>query len=341
MSMKLMVGLPSPLRRHEYPGLWEDFFQRLGVDVVFSPPTNKAIFDAGVKLCTGDACLPLKVLHGHVLSLGSRADAVFVPRFVYPAPLEAACPKFCALPDILRLNVPEVTVWDMTVDLNKGLVYTLSTLDEMGRFMEHATGERWAGGASAGRVRAAFVEALTRPQAPWYYRIMSECAGEGSGGCGGYEGGPGAIDWDQANLSGLTGLTEPAVGVIGHGYLTQDAFVTMNLQAKIAGRGYRVITGDDVPYDLKRHCCYPFQNRAFWGVGVDLLGTALTLLNHEDVKGLIYVTSFACGIDSVVLELLERQESYGKEKPCMRLCLDEHTGESGFDTRLEAFFDLL
>ncbi|MCL1791063.1 MAG: acyl-CoA dehydratase activase-related protein [Peptococcaceae bacterium] len=337
--MKLVVGLPSPLRRHEYPGLWEDFFQRLGVQVILSPPTNKILFNSGIKMCSGDVCLPLKVLHGHVLYLHDRADAVFVPRYVYPAAREAACPKFCALPDILRLNLPGVTVWDMSVDMNKGLAFMLSTLDEMVCLMEQGAHEDCENNADKGffergKARAAFIEALTRPQASWYSRLLSEYTKdrEGSGGRG---------KSVQAGRSGITGLDDPAIGIIGHAYLTQDAFLTMNLATKIADRGYRVVTSEDVPYNLKRQRCSPYQNRTFWGVGVDLLGTALTMFEEKNIKGLIYVTSFACGIDSVALELLDRQIIPGNDKPCMRLCLDEHTGESGFDTRLEAFFDLL
>ncbi|MCL1919244.1 MAG: acyl-CoA dehydratase activase-related protein [Peptococcaceae bacterium] len=300
--MSPTVGLPRLFRHHEYPGLWEDFFRILTVDVVFSPPTDKTLFNTGIKRSSADACLPLKVLHGHVESLQDQADAVFIPRFIYPTAIESACPKFCALPDILRLNLPHAAIWETPIDFKKGMAYTLSSLDSLAMALSR----------NPETVRTAFLQALT-----------------GTVHCTPY-------------VQPKKPDNKQAIALIGHTYLTQDNFVTMNLRTKIAKYGYEVLDSQSVPYDLKRQRCHPFQNRLFWGVGVDILGTALTLMNTPRVKGLIYVTSFACGIDSIVLELLDRQtQTTLPAKPRMRLCLDEHTGESGFDTRLEAFFDLL
>ena len=39
----------------------DDLFQALGVEVVVSPPTNKAILDQGTKSVVDETCLPVKV----------------------------------------------------------------------------------------------------------------------------------------------------------------------------------------------------------------------------------------------------------------------------------------
>ena len=54
--------------------------------------------------------------------------------------------------------------------------------------------------------------------------------------------------------------------------------------------------------------------------------------------GMIYLSSFSCGIDSVVTELIKIELG---DFPFMVLKLDEHTGEAGYNTRLEAFADML
>jgi Uncharacterized protein conserved in bacteria len=56
------------------------------------------------------------------------------------------------------------------------------------------------------------------------------------------------------------------------------------------------------------------------------------------IDGIIYVSSFACGIDSVVMELIK--ERIG-EFPLLILKIDEQTGEAGFNTRIEAFIDMI
>lgn len=58
----------------------------------------------------------------------------------------------------------------------------------------------------------------------------------------------------------------------------------------------------------------------------------------ERLDGIIYVSSFGCGIDSVAIEIIKKDI---KDFPFLVLKIDEHTGEAGLDTRLEAFIDLI
>ena len=59
------------------------------------------------------------------------------------------------------------------------------------------------------------------------------------------------------------------------------------------------------------------------------------------VDGLIFLSSFACGIDSFILELLHRYNQRRYRVPCTLITVDEHTGHAGFNTRLEAFIDMI
>ena len=63
------------------------------------------------------------------------------------------------------------------------------------------------------------------------------------------------------------------------------------------------------------------------------------IMNHK-VDGIIYLSSFGCGLDSVFTHMVSRQAAkYGI--PFMNLTLDEQTGEAGINTRLEAFLDMM
>ncbi|HOE57840.1 MAG TPA: hypothetical protein PLI20_09650, partial [Bacillota bacterium] len=48
-----------------------------------------------------------------------------------------------------------------------------------------------------------------------------------------------------------------------------------------------------------------------------------------------------CGVDSLAGEDIEKQARMYYKKPYMVLNIDEHTGDASFNTRIEAFFDLL
>ena len=51
--------------------------------------------------------------------------------------------------------------------------------------------------------------------------------------------------------------------------------------------------------------------------------------------------AFGCGIDSFVCDLIERKIRKDSKIPFIVLNIDEHSGEAGMNTRLEAFIDMI
>ena len=64
----------------------------------------------------------------------------------------------------------------------------------------------------------------------------------------------------------------------------------------------------------------------------------LMTLDRTQCAAVIQLTSFNCGCDSISMEFY-REILKGKGIPYMTLVMDEHTGQAGLDTRLEAFVD--
>jgi predicted nucleotide-binding protein (sugar kinase/HSP70/actin superfamily) len=65
------------------------------------------------------------------------------------------------------------------------------------------------------------------------------------------------------------------------------------------------------------------------------------LIDRQDIDGVIYIMAFGCGIDSFICDLVERKIRRSSRLPFTILTIDEHTGEAGIDTRLEAFIDMI
>jgi predicted nucleotide-binding protein (sugar kinase/HSP70/actin superfamily) len=81
--------------------------------------------------------------------------------------------------------------------------------------------------------------------------------------------------------------------------------------------------------------------RLFWHYCHCLVGSALVLIySPKPLDGAIFVTSFACGPDSLIGEVL-KWHARQMEIPFLLLTLDEHTAEAGMVTRLEAFVDMI
>jgi len=97
----MKVGIPKGLMYCKYHPFLVTFFSELGAEIIVSEDTNKNILDAGVKYCVDDACLPVKVFHGHVDSIKDKCDVLVIPRIMQLWKNEYICPKFCGLPEMV------------------------------------------------------------------------------------------------------------------------------------------------------------------------------------------------------------------------------------------------
>lgn len=82
------------------------------------------------------------------------------------------------------------------------------------------------------------------------------------------------------------------------------------------------------------------DSKLYWANELEMTGAAGHYLQDNKIDGIITLNAFGCGPDSIMIERIQR---YAKKfnKPCLHLSLDEHTGEAGFVTRIEAFTDML
>ena len=73
-----------------------------------------------------------------------------------------------------------------------------------------------------------------------------------------------------------------------------------------------------------------------------MVGSLFHFLSSS-LDGVIFLTSFKCGIDALLQEFVKRRLKVVEksEKPLLILTLDEHSGREGLMTRLEAFRDVL
>jgi predicted nucleotide-binding protein (sugar kinase/HSP70/actin superfamily) len=58
-----------------------------------------------------------------------------------------------------------------------------------------------------------------------------------------------------------------------------------------------------------------------------------------EIDGVIFLISFACGPDSLISELIMRDMKV-VGLPFLEITMDEHSGEAGMITRIEAFVEM-
>ena len=123
----------------------------------------------------------------------------------------------------------------------------------------------------------------------------------------------------------------------GHSYNVYDSFVNMNLVEKLNRMGIGIITEEAVDRVYKEQYVADLIKKPFWHNFTALYGAARYLEDQKMVDGIICLSSFSCGTDSFTMEMIKNSTKI----PLLVLKLDEMTGEAGFNTRLEAFCEVI
>ncbi|MCK4436566.1 2-hydroxyacyl-CoA dehydratase [bacterium] len=315
----MKIGIPRSLLYYHYFPLWKSFFEELGLEVVLSSPTNKKILENGVKKAVDDACLPVKLYFGHVMELADKVDYIFVPRLVSVEEDAFTCPKIIGLPDMLRASLDKLPpLLDTCFDLKKG-ISPYRSFQELGR--------KFNKGSQA--IRRAFEKAEQRQDE--FKKTMQNGLTP-----------PEAMEMlDGKSEEPRTKNGELRIALIGHPYNLYDSYINMNLMDKIQQLGASVITAEMLPSSIMEKEASRWRKEIFWTFGRRMVGAAFHFFNSSEVDGVISCIAFECGPDSLLGVLIEDEAKRHKEIPYMSLILDEHSGETGIVTRVEAFLDMI
>lgn len=312
--MSLVIGIPRALHYYTFIPLWERFFYELGMKVVESGPTNKHIVDLGVKTTVTDACAPIKILQGHAEALARKADVVFIPRMVSFEGGYVFCPKFLGLPDMVKATVDSLPpVIDTRFDLRKGFAALVRALVRLGTEL----------GSGKARAFAAAVRAIRYfKQSGWTAYLRRE-----------HDVGIGT-EQDGEKLP-------VTIAVIGYPYIVHDPFLSCGMIDFLEKARVRVVTMEDVSTREIEAQQDALSKQVFWHYSNRALKAAYHLMKHTEVDGLVHATAFGCGPDAIVDKFLEIdcKDEYGV--PFLSLTVDEHSGQAGIVTRLEAFLDMI
>ncbi len=291
----MRIGIPKGLLYCKYHAFFTTFFSGLGADVIVSEETNKKIMDLGVHFCVDEACLPVKVYHGHVASIKDRCDFLIIPRIMGICEKEYICPKFCGLPEMITHSIPS---------LPKVSFEPLYMYNEKNFY-------KWclSTGSIVTRDRNRIKESFHLAKKAQYNSRTGIC-----------------------ETDGVT------VMLAGHPYIVYDRFLNMDIIKKLRSKGIGIITEEYAGEKNIHEQVKKLIKKPFWTFQRRLYGAAASLYQQRKIDGLIYLSSFACGIDSILIDLIRYRMG---DLPMLVMKLDEHTGEAGMETRLEAFIDML
>ncbi|MCD8364677.1 MAG: acyl-CoA dehydratase activase-related protein [Clostridiales bacterium] len=298
----MTIGIPRALLYYRYAVLWETFFRELGFETVLSPHTTKALQDTGDHYAIDENCLSSKLFLGHVAALEGKCDAVFVPRIANYGKEGILCTRFEAL-------------YDMCVNTfrDKNLHFLTCDVDIQQKKPERSAYVHLA--QELGKTRREGESAYDRAKAAWEQNRLEEI---------------------KRQEDAIAHTNQIRVLVVGHSYNLYDEYIGRPVLNAIRQLDALAVCADAVDFKQARKDSCSICENVPWIMSRELLGAIQKY--HDQVDGIILLTAFPCGPDSMVNEMVIRRV---KDRPILNLLLDSQDGNAGIETRLESFIDII
>lgn len=297
------AGIPRSSFLYDTFPFWATFLRSLGYRVVLSPPTTLSTLEEGGRKLTAETCLPIKLTYGHVSALlNESVDFIFLP-------------SIRDLPDREGRSAPvcpyvESAPFMVSTFARDNLVIPALSLSAEKRFILE-------------ELRAAL------PGQVCSIAEISEAYDRAAAEQHSFE--------DRLHTIGreaLSSSTSFAFVTLGKPYNCHDPFLNMNIARLIRKLGVLPVPSDMLP-EVEKKSLDELGLNVPWHYNRQNLRGILSLDDYPSLFPVI-VSNFGCGPDAFSMKYLDYLTW---NRPHLFLEFDEHRGEAGLITRLEAFID--
>lgn len=301
-SKKTMkVGIPRALLYFKYAQLWETFFYSLDVEYIISPDTNSEILTRGINIAVDETCLPSKIFLGHVDWLIDKCDCILIPRIASTGKNSMVCTKYQAVYDVARNTFRDRDINILLYNIEKNNLES-----EVSAFIKIGT--------QLGKKKSQSIIAYwNAKQAQKAYNIV-------------------AVKEQQSLLK----TNKTKILIIAHQYNLYDKYIGAPIIDILKNMDVVPINGCVIDEKTAIQKSALLSDTLPWVLSQELLGSIAEYRDYVD--GIILLSSFPCGPDSMVNEIIIRRV---KDKPILNLVLDGQEASAGIETRLESFMDII
>jgi predicted nucleotide-binding protein (sugar kinase/HSP70/actin superfamily) len=335
--------------------------EELGLCVLVPPPTSQRTLSLGARYTPELACFPLKLSIGNLLeAIECGADSVLMAggsgpcRFGYYAQVERQVLKDLGHDvDFHVLEPPQTHFMPLLHSLKHLLGKRAARMpqalrlgwekakacDEIVRLcLRERAHERTRGQVTLWQKSALW--AVDRADSiPATRRVLSEAI----------------KSWDTRAVKPAERRPALKIGIVGEIFMMIEPFANLGVEEKLGHLGAvvrrKIFITDWVrthlfppPWRSREQAsaissARPYLNHFVGGDGLESVGYTV-LGKKEGLDGIVHIMPFTCMPEIVARSVLPRV-SKDIGMPVLSLSFDEHTGEAGLLTRLEAFIDLI
>lgn len=300
-QIPMKIGIPRALLYYKYKHLWESFFDHLDIEYIVSPDTNKEIVRKGTTYAIDESCLSSKIYLGHVEWLIDKCDYILVPHIKDFGSVGTVCTKFQAIYDVVANTFRDrnIELLYYNIDL-RAADFEMTAFLKMGKFLNKK------------KTQSLYAYLIAKQ-----VQVSSQLQ---------------EIDEQERLLS----EDKTKILLIAHRYNICDKYIGEPILSFLRELETIPIIGDIAPKREALAKSIEISETLPWAFNKELVGSIP--LYKDRVDGIILMSAFPCGPDSLVNEILIRRV---KNKPILNLMIDELEGNTGMETRLESFVDII
>ncbi len=302
----IKIGVPRALIFYDLFPFFYRFLVELGFEPVVSEVTNRKTIEAGSELAVADTCLPVKTALGHIEMLRNKGiDEFFIPSVISMEPCSKCFSRSFVCPYVQSFPYQAQAIFRDRIRIHSPVLYFERGIKAISSALFDFARKF---GKTEKEVRQAINSGIEYQHQ--IQKILKQDAVE--------------------KINGFDGLIFLICSRPYNGY---DEGLNMRLMHKIRELGILPLPLDFVQLDPE-YIRDDFSNM-YWHYGQKILSAIKPIINSKNLYP-IYISNFACGPDSFLISFF-REKLGGK--PTLVLEFDEHSGDAGFVTRLEAFAD--
>ena len=123
--------------------------------------------------------------------------------------------------------------------------------------------------------------------------------------------------------------------LVGHSYNMHDEFIGIPIVKMLKNMNISIIYSDQFDSSLANNSSNKLSPNNYWKYSKEIIGSIN--LSKNNINGIIFLTTFPCGVDSLANELVMRNINI----PFLNIIIDDLDSLSGIETRIESFIDIL
>ena len=296
---KIKVGLPKAFLYYRYHSLWKNFFINLNCEIIESEETTKKTIELGKKYSVDESCLSSKIYLGHVASLVDKCDYILIPRVENYGNKEKVCVKFNATYDIVNNLFPKTKILEYNIDKKRNPFSIIGFLKIGLRITKNPF-----------KIIKSYL--IAKKTSRKEKRILEKEQ---------------ALKLNNDKIKIL---------IVSHPYNIYDNYIGKPIIDKLKSMNIELIYADRLNPKISKMYAETLSPTLYWTYSKELIGSVPYY--QYSVDGIIFLTSFPCGPDSLVNELILRKVN---NIPMINILIDELTSSTGLETRLESFIDIL